>query len=64
MKIQMVILVALICGLFIGCSSDVADRQKANNEAAWQACIDQGGIPIHSSWSVQMADCVFKPASR
>lgn len=30
------------------------------NKAAWQACLDTGGVPIRSGWSSQMADCKYK----
>ena len=50
----------LLCCM-VGCSFKDSDYEK-RNRAAWQACIDKGGIPIQSIWdSILLADCIFPP---
>jgi len=57
-KYGMCIILCLIFGLS-ACSQ--AERYEHENQEAWMACLDQGGIPIRSSWSAQMVDCLFNP---
>ena len=48
MKRTMLFLVALIC-LLVGCSENKSrEEHKMRSLEAWQACLDNGGIPIQS----------------
>ncbi len=55
-----------VCTLFLllltGCSDSTTNIKASDqNDAAWQACLDTGGVPIRSAWSSQMSDCMYKP---
>ena len=59
MKTLMIVCCLLCC--VAGCSKD-SDYYEKRNRAAWQACIDKGGIPIQSIWiETLLADCIFPP---
>lgn len=55
------LVIFLICSFFlIGCNGEPDTTFEDQNKAAWQACIDTGGVPIRSNWSTQMSDCRYK----
>lgn len=44
-----------------GCSEDA--QFKANNNAAFKACIESGGVPMQAWFNEKvLGDCVYKPA--
>ncbi len=60
-KIPLKRIVSFLISLFLlaGCG-DTDTTFVDQNKAAWQACVDTGGVPIRSAWSSQMADCIYK----
>ena len=56
--------------LLIGCETDSQKEERQNVSAmqqqAWDTCLDNGGVPIPSGWSLppHMSTCVFPPAEK
>ena len=55
---RIIILIALLILMGAGCSTNVGLQGK--EEAAAQACINQGGIPLFLGSAGSMSDCKFK----
>jgi hypothetical protein len=51
--------ISFFVGLFSGQLPETDPTFENQNKAAWQACIDSGGVPLRSQWSSQMADCKY-----
>jgi len=66
MKISMVVLVTLICGLFAGCSQEgaIAEQRNGIRAKAVDACVELGGVPVIGFWSGLVNDCIFPPKRR
>ena len=52
------VLIALLA--VTGCGED--EQFKANNDAAFKACIESGGVPLQAWFNEKvLGDCVYKP---
>lgn len=68
-----ILLLAALSLILVGCDPNdnpegrrIAEsnrRYEEQNEKAWQACLDRGGIPVRtdSAWTSRMTDCKFPP---
>ncbi len=55
-----VIFFVCLCSFALSGYDEESTTFSDQNKAAWQACIDTGGVPVRSAWSSQVADCLYK----
>ena len=59
-KTALLLAVSLTALLVAGCSDKT--ELYANNQLAFQACLDSGGVPIQSWFNEKiLGDCIYKP---
>jgi hypothetical protein len=61
MNMNIIIILLLIAALFLIDTSE----QDEKNQAAFQMCIDSGGVPLQSWFNEEvLGDCIYKPTEK
>lgn len=59
--LSMLLLIAIFLVIYSMTTGEEPKNKISQNEEAYNACIDSGGIPILSDWSSRLTDCLFPP---
>jgi PBP1b-binding outer membrane lipoprotein LpoB len=64
LEMKKLIVVLILMMIIVGCETqseiEASKEFARNQEISTTACINQGGVPIYSSWDNRLKDCRFK----